>query len=120
MSCTSASEAKPPGTWIARGRTAEGRASYLGAVLSQDRSQTACELALDRLGLRDLPPEVPLIADGDAAIEAAVAHGLPGRRVRRCAWHVLHNAGVWLKQRLRGPEHERVRAGASWRGRRRW
>lgn len=102
---------RPAWNLVARGRTVEGKAYYLGAVLSEDRSQAAWELALDGLGLGDLPPEVPLIADGDAAIEAAVAHCLPGRRVRRCAWHVLHNAGVWLKQRLPGPEHEGARRG---------
>lgn len=96
---------------VARGRTVEGKAYYLGAVLSEDRSQAAWELALDGLGLGDLPAEVALIADGDAAIEAAVARCLPGRRVRRCAWHVLQGAGAWLKQRLPGPEHEGVRRG---------
>lgn len=102
---------RPAWNLVARGQTLDGKAYYLGAVLSEDRSQAAWELALDGLGLRTILAEVPLIADGDAAIEAAVAQCLPGRRLRRCAWHVLHNASDWLRQRLPGPENEGVRRG---------
>lgn len=101
----------PAWNLVARGRTRDGKAYYLGAVLSADRSQAAWELALDGLGLRHLAADVPLIADGDAAIEAAVAQCLPGRRLRRCAWHVLHNASAWLRQRLPGTAHEGRRRG---------
>jgi len=102
---------KPAWNLAARGQTTDGKPYYLGAVLSEDRSQEAWELALDGLGLRDIAADIPLIADGDAAIEAAVAQCLPGRHLGRCAWHVLHNAGDWLKQRLPGPEHEGLRRG---------
>jgi len=83
----------------------------LGAVLSEDRSQAAWELALDGLGLQGLAKEIPLIADGDAAIESAVARCLPGRRLKRCAWHVLHNVSEWLRDRLPGQENEGLRRG---------
>jgi transposase-like protein len=95
----------------ARGATEDGKSYYLGAVLSEDRSQAAWELALDGLGLRGLAKEIPLIADGDAAIESAVAHCLPGRRLKRCAWHVLHNVSESLRDRLPGKENEGLRRG---------
>lgn len=95
----------------ARGATEDGKSYYLGAVLSEDRSQAAWELALDGLGLQGLAKEIPLIADGDTAIESAVAQCLPGRRLKRCAWHVLHNVSEWLKQRLPGQENEGLRRG---------
>jgi len=95
----------------ARGATEDGKSYYLGAVLSEDRSQAAWELALDGLGLQGLAKEIPLIADGDAAIESAVAQCLPGRRLKRCAWHVLHNVSEWLRDRLPGQENEGQRRG---------
>lgn len=95
----------------ARGATEDGKSYYLGAVLSEDRSQAAWELALDGLGLQGLAKEIPLIADGDTAIESAVARCLPGRRLKRCAWHVLHNVSEWLRQRLPGEENEGLRRG---------
>lgn len=96
---------------VSRGATAGGGGHYLGAVLSEDRSQKAWELALDSLGLSNVPSQLPLIADGDAALEAAVSQCLPGRRLSRCAWHVLHNVLQWLQERLPGPEHEGQRRG---------
>lgn len=95
----------------ARGVTEDGKSYYLGAVLSEDRSQAAWELALDGLGLQGLAKDIPLIADGDTAIESAVAQCLPGRRLKRCAWHVLHNVNEWLRQRLPGEENEGQRRG---------
>ena len=95
----------------ARGAMQDGKSYYLGAVLSEDRSQAAWELALDGLGLQALAEEIPLIADGDAAIEAAVAQCLPGRRLKRCAWHVLHNVNEWLRERHPGRENEGLRCG---------
>ena len=100
-------------TWYlaARGATEDGKSYYLGAVLSEDRSQAAWELALDGLGLQGLAKEIPLIADGDTAIESAVARCLPGRRLKRCAWHVLHNVSEWLRERLPGQANEGLRRG---------
>lgn len=95
---------------VARGKTDDGKGYYLGAVLSDDRSQAAWEKALDGLGLRAID-KVPLVADGDAAIEAAVGQCLPGRELRRCAWHVLHNVSEWLRERLPGAENEGQRRG---------
>lgn len=95
----------------ARGRTEDGRAYYLGSVLSQDRTQAAWESALDGLGLRSIAPDARLMADGDAAIEAAVGQCLPGRKLERCAWHVLHNVDQWLRERLPGIENEGRRRG---------
>jgi len=63
-------------------------------------------LAIDTLGLRRLPKEVPLITDGDGAVEEAVTRCLPGRRSVRCVWHLLHNVVHWLRERLPGGEHE--------------
>lgn len=87
----------------ARGKIPTG-GHYLGAVLAEDRSQKAWELALDALRVGQLPPEPPVIADGDQAIEAAVGQCLPSRRLQRCAWHVLHNVASWLEERLPGQE----------------
>jgi transposase-like protein len=95
----------------ARGRTEEGKAYYLGAVLSEDRSQQAWEVTIDGLGLRTIAPDAHLIADGDSAIEGAVGQCLPGRELERCAWHVLHNVNEWLRQRLPGVENEGQRRG---------
>ena len=95
----------------ARGATVDGKSYYLGAVLSEDRSQAAWELALDGLGLNGLAKDIPLIADGDLAIESAAARCLPGRRLKRCAWHVLHNVSESLRLRLPGPENEGLRRG---------
>jgi transposase-like protein len=95
----------------ARGWTEDGKAYYLGAVLSEDRSQQAWEIAIDSLGLRSLAAGARLIADGDSAIEGAVRQCLPGRELERCAWHVLHNVNEWLRQRLPGAENEGQRRG---------
>jgi transposase-like protein len=96
---------------VARGALEQGGGYYLGAVLSEDRSQAAWQQALEGLGVQGLAKEVPLIADGDAAIEAAVALCLPGRRLDRCAWHVLHNVSDSLREKLPGLENEGLRAG---------
>jgi len=99
-----------------------GGGYYLGSVLSPDRSREAWETALDGLGVRSWP-DVTIMADGDHAIESAVGQCLPGKRVQRCAWHVLHNASEWVQERYRGKEHEGLRkgllAGARGRGQRR-
>ena len=102
---------KPFWYLTARGAAQDGKSYYLGAVLSEDRSQEAWEKALDGLGLGSIDPGLPLIADGDAAIEAAVGQCLPGRRLKRCAWHVLHNVNDWLRERLPGDENEGLRRG---------
>lgn len=102
---------KPFWYLTARGAAQDGKSYYLGAVLSEDRSQEAWEKALDGLGLGSLDPGLPLIADGDAAIEAAVGQCLPGRRLKRCAWHVLHNVNDWLRERLPGTQNEGLRRG---------
>lgn len=102
---------RPAWFLVSRGATLGGGGHYLGAVLSEDRSQASWELALDALGVSSLSPEIPLIADGDAAVEAAVARCLPGRRLGRCAWHILHNAAQWLQERLPSPEQEGQRRG---------
>jgi hypothetical protein len=96
---------------VARGKTEDGKGYYLGSVLSEDRSQAAWEKALDGLGVQGINSEIPLVADGDAAIEAAVGRCLPGRELRRCAWHVLHNLNEWLRQRHPGAENEGLRRG---------
>lgn len=98
--------------WLltARGLCKAGGGYYLGSVLSSDRSREAWEMALDGLGVRGWP-EVALIADGDQAIEGAVGQCLPGKRLQRCAWHVLHNASEWLKERLPGKDNEGLRKG---------
>jgi transposase-like protein len=101
---------KPAWFLVARGKT-EGSGHFLGAVLSEDKSQKAWELALDNLGLQQLPASLPLISDGDQAIESAVSQCLPGRRLDRCAWHLLHNVAGWLRERLPGPEQEGQRRG---------
>src|SRR4030065_717739 len=46
---------------VARGRTAEGKGHYLGAILAEDRSQAAWELGPDRLGLQQEPARLALI-----------------------------------------------------------
>jgi transposase-like protein len=51
------------------------------------------------------------MADGDQAIESAVGQCLPGKKVQRCAWHVLHNASSWLQDRFPGKDHEGLRRG---------
>ncbi len=101
---------KPAWFLVARGKSAAS-GHYLGTVLSEDKSQKAWELALDNLGLQRLPTGVPLISDGDHAIEAAVTQCLPGRRLDRCAWHLLHNVAGWLRERLPGAEQEGQRRG---------
>jgi len=95
----------------ARAKTETGKGYYLGSVLSEDRSQQAWEVALDGLGVRSLAADIPLMADGDMAIEGAVGQCLPGRHLGRCVWHVLHNVNEWLRQRLPGPENEGLRHG---------
>jgi len=102
---------RPSWYLAARGRTEEGKGYYLGAVLSEDRSQAAWEVTIDGLGLRTISPNARLIADGDTAIESAVGQCLPGRELGRCAWHVLHNVNEWLRERLPGPENEGLRRG---------
>lgn len=102
---------KPAWFLVARGAKASGGGHYLGALLSQDRSQEAWELAIDGLGLGHLSQAMPIISDGDAALEGAVSHCLPKHQLRRCAWHLLHNVGEWLKERLPGPEHQGQRRG---------
>lgn len=98
--------------WLltARGLCRSGGGYYLGSVLSPDRSREAWETALDGLGVRSWP-DVTIMADGDHAIESAVGQCLPGKRVQRCAWHVLHNASEWVQERYRGKEHEGLRKG---------
>lgn len=98
--------------WLltARGLCQGGGGYYLGSVLSADRSREAWETALDGLGVRGWP-DVTLMADGDQAIESAVGQCLPGKKVQRCAWHVLHNASEWLNERLAGKENEGLRKG---------
>jgi transposase-like protein len=98
--------------WLltARGLGKGGGGYYLGSVLSPDRSREAWEVALDGLGVRGWP-DVTIMADGDQAIESAVGQCLPGKKVQRCAWHVLHNASQWLQERLPGKEHEGLRKG---------
>ena len=98
--------------WLltARGLRKDGGGYYLGSVLSPDRSKEAWETALDGLGVRGWP-DVAIMADGDQAIESAVGQCLPGKKVQRCAWHVLHNASEWLQERLPGKENEGLRKG---------
>lgn len=87
--------------WLlcARVRDRVGGTHWVGGVLSDSREQAAWEAGLDALGLSQHRPRYTLIADGDAAIEAAVAHCLPGARLQRCTWHLLHNAADWVRQR---------------------
>jgi hypothetical protein len=98
--------------WLltARGLRKGGGGYYLGSVISSDRTREAWETALDGLGVRGWP-DVAIVADGDQAIESAVGQCLPGKKVRRCAWHVLHNACEWLQERLPGKENEGLRKG---------
>lgn len=100
-------------TWylVARGKSKAGPGYYLGAALSEDRSQAGWEQLIDQIGLRAQPACVTFIADGDKAIEAAVAQCLGGKHIQRCAWHVLHNTRAWLNERLPGVEHEGERRG---------
>lgn len=102
---------KPAWFLAARGATHDGGGHYLGAVLSEDKSQKAWELAIDGLDVGRLLTSVPLISDGDAALEGAVAQCLPGRQLHRCAWHLLHNVVQWLGERLPGPERDGQRRG---------
>lgn len=99
--------------WLlsARGLDQEGRPHWLGAVLSADKSQEAWEKGLDALGLSGDRPPFTLMADGDAAIEAAVQRCLPHSRLQRCVWHIKHNAAQWVKERYSTPQEEGVRKG---------
>lgn len=87
--------------WLlsARGLDQEGRPHWLGAVLSPDKSQEAWEKGLDALGLSGERPAFTLLADGDAAIEAAVERCLPHSSLQRCVWHIKHNAAQWIQER---------------------
>jgi transposase-like protein len=98
--------------WLltARGLRKEGGGYYLGSVLSSDRTREAWETAMDGLGVRGWP-NVTLMADGDQAIEGAVGQCLPGQKLQRCAWHVLHNASEWLQERFPGKDNEGLRKG---------
>jgi transposase-like protein len=98
--------------WLltARGLGKDGAGYYLGSVLSSDRSREAWETALDGLGVRGWP-DVAIMADGDQAIESAVGQCLPGKKVQRCAWHLLHNASDWVQGRYPGKANEGLRRG---------
>ena len=100
---------QPAWLLVARGTTTTGQHVYLGAVLSPDRTEAAWVQALDGLGLAEVPAAVPLMADGDSAIEQAVATCLPGRRLVRCAWHVLHNVADWVREHMPGDDHADTR-----------
>jgi transposase-like protein len=101
------------GHWLlaARARDRKGAVHWVGAVLSEKREQSAWEDGLDALGLSQRQPRYTLISDGDAAIEGAVAQCLPGARLLRCTWHLLHNAADWLKDRYPGADDTGRREG---------
>jgi len=89
------------GQWLlsARGLDQEGRPHWLGSALSPDKSQEAWEKGLDGLGLSGQGRAFTLMADGDAAIKAAVERCLPHSRLLRCVWHIKHNATQWIRER---------------------
>lgn len=95
----------------ARAQDAQGGKHWVGSVLSSDRSQNAWETGLNELGLSRYNPPFSLMSDGDQAIEGAVRQCLPGARLDRCTWHILHNAGEWLRERYPDKEHEGLRQG---------
>lgn len=90
--------------WVlaARARDRKGGVHWVGGVLSPTREQTAWEEGLDALGLSQRRPPYTVISDGDAAIEGAVGQCLPGAKLQRCTWHLLHNASEWLRERYPG------------------
>jgi transposase-like protein len=95
----------------ARAQDAHGGKHWVGSVLSNDRSQDAWEAGLDELGISRYNPPFSLMSDGDQAIEGAIRQCLPGARLDRCTWHILHNAGEWLRERYPDKEHEDKRQG---------
>lgn len=102
---------RPAWFLIARGQAHDGSKHYLGAALSSDRSREAWEYALDELGVSRYNPPFAVISDGDRAIEEAVQRCLPGVELRRCTWHLKHNAAEWIRQRYPGSENEGQRRG---------
>lgn len=103
------SHGHPAWLLVARGTPVAGRHVYLGAVLSPDRTEAAWAQARAGLRLADLPASVPVLAAGDSAIAQAGATCLPGRRLQRCAGHVLHNVAGWVREHLPGDDHVEIR-----------
>lgn len=102
---------KPHWFLTVRAQTKDGKKHYVGSVLSRDRSQKAWEEALEGLGISRYNPPFAVLTDGDAAIEEAVKKTLPGVAMRRCVWHVQHNAADWIRERHPGEEQEGLRRG---------
>jgi hypothetical protein len=73
--------------------------------------QPAGETDLNELGLSRCNPRFSLVSDGDHTIEGAVRQCLPGARLDRCTWHILHNVGEWLRERYPLKEQEGKRRG---------
>lgn len=96
---------------VVRGQAEDGSKHYLGAALSSDRSREAWEYALDELGVSRYNPPFAVISDGDRAIEEAVLRCLPGVELRRCTWHLKHNAAEWIRQRYPSSQDEGQRRG---------
>lgn len=94
---------KPFWALLALGQNQQGRRSYLGAVLSPDRSQQAWQRLLDSLPQLE-GKELTVMHDGDGAIAAAVALALPQARQRRCLWHQLQNLIDEARERYPGQQ----------------
>lgn len=96
---------------VVRGQAADGSKHYLGAALSSERSREAWEYVFDELGVSRYHPPFAVLSDGDRAIEEAVLRCLPGVELRRCTWHLKHNAAGWIRERHPTVEEEGRRHG---------
>lgn len=94
-----------------RAQDASGRKHWVGSVLSSDRTQEAWETALVELGISRYNPPFAVLCDGDQAIEGAVSTTLPGVSIRRCTWHLKHNATAWIAERHPRAEEQGKRRG---------
>lgn len=88
---------KPFWSLLALGEGKSGRRAYLGAVLSEDKSEYSWVSLLESLEIPNQGRGLLVIHDGDQAIASALSFILPKAKSRLCVWHELHN--IFLKAR---------------------
>lgn len=86
---------KPYWSLLALGEGKSGQRAYLGAALSQDKSESSWVSLLESLAIPDDGRGLLVIHDGDQAIASALSFILPKAKSRLCVWHEFHN--VFLK-----------------------
>lgn len=75
---------KPYWNLLALGEDRNGKRAYLGAVLSQDKSEAAWISLLEALEIPDAGRGLLVIHDGDYAIASAIGFILPRAKTRLC------------------------------------